>query len=167
MLEAENRLWNGVSGRSIAVIRFETGSTLPSNADIRGATLNVVSTFTGASGTANTRSLGIQWANSAASDGWSMADWPTSVSPDAYSGDPTISTTEGRYFNWSFNLLAPQTIAHPGGTAYTGLMVFVQPDDLPGTDQYFTSDFVSFEAPTGPQAYGDQAPQLNVYYCVP
>ncbi len=171
ILEVETRRWNSTSGRSVAFVRFFTDS-LPDDAEVRSATLEVFSTYTGAPGAGFAiRNIGIGWANAAADDGWSMADWPATVTADAFnatyptSSALTVSEWRARSFDWSFALIHPETVSLTG---YTGLFIFMNPDSRPDhNDEYFTTDLVSFDSLTGPEPDGDQAPKLTVYYCTP
>lgn len=164
ILETEVRKWNGTSGRSVAFVRFDTGA-LPDDAEIRRATLEVFSNFAGAPGGGFAiRQMGIQWANDEAGDDWTIADWPTTLTPNAYSGPPSISEWQERWFSWSFDLSDESNVSR---TDFTGFFIYIKPDTGAAANQYFTNDLVSFDAVTGPEEAGDQAPKLTVYYCDP
>jgi hypothetical protein len=148
VLQAETRLWNGVSGLSVVGMRWDT-SSLPDNVDVRKAVVEVRSTYRGAPGAGTeTRSVGLQWANGAAEDGWQADDWPASLSPTAYSGAPEIGAAEERGIPWSFALTDPGTVS---ATGYTGLYAFVTPSALPPADTYFNYDVISYDSALGPE----------------
>ena len=148
VLQAEARLWNGVAGLSVIGVRWDT-SSLPDDTDVRTAVVEVRSTYRGAPGTATeARSIGWQWANREADDGWQADDWPAALSPTAYAGAPEIGASEERGMPWSFVLSDPRMVSLTG---YTGLYGFVTPSTLPTNDAYFSYDVMSYDASFGPE----------------
>ena len=148
VLQAETRLWNDVAGLSVLGMRWDT-SSLPDDATVREAIVAVRSTYRGAPGAAQeTRSVGLQWANGEAEDGWQADDWPASLSATAYSGSPTIGEGEERATPWSFTLTDPSTVSRTG---YTGLFGFVTPSTLPPAETYFSFDVMSYDSAFGPE----------------